>query len=116
MSNTGDGKKLATFNVEAELWEAFKNKARDNGTNASALLNQYLKNYLDDLDGVPSTNLGSTRVRESEPTNDESLIDRLEPRLVEKIKAQIEHGLGELVNSLIDANLSAAVEAQLGKE
>lgn len=121
MSNTGDGKKLATFNVEAEVWEAFKIKARQNGVNASALLNQWVKAYLDEnsityLGNNLDSNLGNTQVS-CQPMIDEGLlIERLVPTLAQQVKAEIEFHLGDLVNNLIDANLPAAVEAHLGKE
>lgn len=115
MSNTGDGKKLATFNIEGEVWDAFKTKARENGANASALLNQWIKSYLDDLDELPDNNLGNTQVNEVQSVSEESLIERILPSLTQKIRAEIEHDLGGLVNTLIDANLPAAIEAHAGK-
>ena len=40
--------KLATFRTDTDTWESFQAKAKRNGTNASALLQRYLRDYLDD--------------------------------------------------------------------
>ncbi len=39
--------KLATFRCDDALWEAFKQKAKANGSNASAVLLQYVRAYID---------------------------------------------------------------------
>ena len=116
MSNTGDGKKLATFNVEAETWEAFKAKARENGVNASVLLNQWVKAYLDESSTINIGKNLDSQTSHPQTINEESLIEKLAPTLVQQVRAEIESHLGDLVNNLIDANLPAAVEAHLGKE
>lgn len=41
-------KQLATFRIEAEQWQAFKAKATEGGTNATAMLLQWINLYLDD--------------------------------------------------------------------
>lgn len=41
-----DNKTLATFRLENQLWEAFKAEAAKNGTNASAALIAYCRNYV----------------------------------------------------------------------
>lgn len=89
MSRTGDGKKLATFNIDTETWEAFKAKARENGANASSLLNQWVKAYLENLDSLDITPISQTSAA------NESLV--------------------ALVSELIDSRLPAAIEAHLGK-
>lgn len=40
--------KLATFRTDSDIWDSFQDKAKSNGTNASALLQRYLRDYLDD--------------------------------------------------------------------
>lgn len=112
MSNTGDGKKLATFNIEGEIWDAFKAKAREDGANASALLNQWIKKYLDKL---PSDDLGSAQVDEAQSISEESLIERLLPSLTEKVKAAVKSDLGDLINDMMDKNLPTALGEHLGK-
>ncbi|MEP0918980.1 hypothetical protein NC981_19285 [Leptolyngbya sp. DQ-M1] len=40
--------KLATFRCDDALWEAFKQKAKANGSNASAVLLQYVRDHGDE--------------------------------------------------------------------
>ena len=40
--------KLATFRTDDEIWQDFQDKAKANGTNASALLQRFVRDYLDD--------------------------------------------------------------------
>lgn len=40
--------KLATFRTDSDIWDSFQDKAKANGTNASALLQRYVRDYLDD--------------------------------------------------------------------
>ena len=45
--------KLATFRTDGDIWQSFQDKAKANGTNASALLQGFVQNYLDgNLDGI----------------------------------------------------------------
>ncbi|WP_242072252.1 hypothetical protein [Nostoc sp. FACHB-110] len=48
MSNTGSGKKLASFNCEQKMWEKFIACCRDRGTTATATLTSFIELYLDD--------------------------------------------------------------------
>lgn len=60
-----DDKTLATFRLESGLWEAFKAEAAKNGTNASAALIAYCRDYVSgsrqisrqSIDEVDSTNI-----------------------------------------------------------
>jgi len=40
--------KLATFRTDGDIWDSFQDKAKANGTNASALLQRFVRDYLDD--------------------------------------------------------------------
>jgi hypothetical protein len=40
--------KLATFRTDSDIWDSFQDKAKNNGTNASALLQRFVRDYLDD--------------------------------------------------------------------
>jgi hypothetical protein len=40
--------KLATFRTDDETWDSFQAKAKSKGTNASALLQKFVRDYLDD--------------------------------------------------------------------
>ena len=56
MSNTGQNKKLATFNCDSELWGKFLHRCQEQGTTATATLTQcislYLEGKLDNIDGI----------------------------------------------------------------
>ena len=41
-------KPLATFRTDGKTWEDFQAKAKSKGTNASALLQKFVRDYLDD--------------------------------------------------------------------
>lgn len=47
MPTTAKNQRTATFNVDIELWEAFKNKASDEATSATRLLRAWIKAYLE---------------------------------------------------------------------
>ena len=47
MPTTAKNQRTATFNVNIEMWDAFKNKASDEGTSATKLLNTWIKAYLE---------------------------------------------------------------------
>lgn len=40
--------KLATFRTDSDIWDSFQEKAKSKGTNASALLQKFVRDYLDD--------------------------------------------------------------------
>jgi hypothetical protein len=40
--------KLATFREDSDIWDSFQAKAKSKGTNASALLQRFVRDYLDD--------------------------------------------------------------------
>lgn len=46
MSNTGRNKKLASFNCDIELWEKFTRQCRDNSTTATAILINFISQYV----------------------------------------------------------------------
>ncbi|AFZ15563.1 hypothetical protein Cri9333_4793 (plasmid) [Crinalium epipsammum PCC 9333] len=56
MTNTGQNKKLATFNCDSELWGKFLHRCQEEGTTATATLTQcislYLEGKLDNFDGI----------------------------------------------------------------
>lgn len=97
MSKTGEGKKLGTFNVETELWKAFKNKARANESTASSLLNDWVKEYLGQDIGNKNTgkNIGTVPTSESESAPMDSWSFR------------------EMVGELIDERLLVGIEEHL---
>ena len=56
MSNTGQNKKLATFNCDEKLWGKFLHRCQEQGTTATATLTQfislYLEGKLENFDGI----------------------------------------------------------------
>lgn len=69
-------KKLATFRIDADEWEAFQEWARRSGTNASALLVNYIEECLD------RTPTRFSRMPIDRITNNlDKRIDRLDERL-----------------------------------
>ena len=40
--------KLATFRTDSDIWDSFQAKAKSKGTHASALLQRFVRDYLDD--------------------------------------------------------------------
>jgi hypothetical protein len=47
MPTTAKNQRTATFNVNIEMWDSFKNKTSDEGTSATKLLNTWIKAYLE---------------------------------------------------------------------
>ncbi|BCL38991.1 hypothetical protein [Nostoc sp. MS1] len=47
MSNTGKGKKLASFNCDQKMWERFILRCQSKGTTATATLTHFIQMYLD---------------------------------------------------------------------
>ncbi len=68
MSNTGKNKILATFNCDPELWQAFKIKCRNNGSNATAILLELMELYID-TDVGETLEKGALSVRQKDIEN-----------------------------------------------
>ncbi|MFB2920292.1 MULTISPECIES: hypothetical protein [Aerosakkonema] len=81
-------KKLATFRIDGDEWEAFQQWAKRSGTNASALLVDYIEQCLD----RPPTKISI--LSQNEITNNiDARIDTIEKRLKvleESIEERIE--------------------------
>lgn len=66
--------KLATFRIDEGIWDAFREKAKSNKTNASALLKDFIGNYLDG--GIDASRpAGDSRL--------DSKVSQLEEQLIE---------------------------------
>ncbi|BAY72729.1 hypothetical protein NIES23_55570 (plasmid) [Trichormus variabilis NIES-23] len=63
MSNTGKGKKLASFNCDQRMWERFILRCQSKGTTATATLTHFIEMYidgsLDNLDAVADHDLNN---------------------------------------------------------
>jgi len=82
--------KLATFRTDSETWESFQAKAKRNGTNASSLLQRFLRDYLDDS-------------IDSRIDNKSDNLDGIDSRIDERIEAALDSRLSDIlreVNSL----------------
>lgn len=64
-------KKLVSFNANIEAWEAFKASAYENGTDASALLNQMIQGYIS----------GDSSLQSAQDSKLEAVIEKLRTRL-----------------------------------
>ncbi|WP_242044919.1 hypothetical protein [Anabaena azotica] len=71
MSNTGKGRKLASFNCDQKMWQQFIARCQSQGTTATATLTRFIQMYLDgsldNLDAVADHDLDNngldTRIR-----------------------------------------------------
>jgi len=81
-------KTLATFRIDPQQWEAFKNLASESGSNASALLLEFVRSTL-------SSNQISTSPHSSSPTHLDDKIERIDSQLGE-LRSQMEELRGKL--------------------
>ena len=86
-----DNKTLATFRLDVQLWEAFKAEAAKNGTNASAVLIAYCRDYV----SAASRQVSSSRIDENTSPID---IDNLDERIDKSVQDAMAETRAELVN------------------
>lgn len=89
-------KKLATFRIDANKWQAFQQWAKRSGTNASALLTEYIESCLD----IPPTKISRFSIDKNDHGSLEQRIDELEQRLKD-------------LQTSMEASIKQAVEMQL---
>lgn len=70
-------KKLATFRIDASKWQAFQQWAKRSGTNASALLSEYIEQCLD----MAPTRISRLSIDTNNTSHLEQRINELEKRL-----------------------------------
>lgn len=76
--------KLATFRTDSDIWQKFQDKAKTKGTNASALLQNFVQNYLDDnLDSIDKQS------RQTDNSIDINLDERIDTALEAKVDFSI---------------------------
>lgn len=75
---SGDSKQLATFRLDSELWEAFKQEARRNGKSASDVLVEFVASYVKNASGAAIQQIDNLE-KLLESHLDELLSDRLSP-------------------------------------
>lgn len=80
--------KLASFRVDSDLWQQFQGHAKENNTNASALLVAYIKSVVNTGNVITS----SQNINTSSESNNPSLsIQDIDKRIDEKIKSSIQN-------------------------
>lgn len=89
-------KKLATFRIDANKWQAFQQWAKRSRTNASALITEYIDGCLD----IPPTRVSRFSI---DKNSDDSLAQRMD---------ELEQRLKDLQSSM-EASIKQAVETQL---
>jgi len=93
--------KLATFRTDDKIWQSFQDKAKANGTNASALLQRFVQNYLDgNIDGIDNQS------RQADNGIDIALDER-----IDEIKTELDSRIDERIDSKI-SNLQTVVTNQ----
>jgi hypothetical protein len=102
-------KTLATFRLDPALWEAFKNMAAASGSNASAVLTEFVRSYLapqpvnESAAPVPNTQLPIPNSQSAYLDNLDGIIDeRLDNRGLkpETIKEQLEEHTSAIATGL----------------
>jgi hypothetical protein len=80
--------KLASFRVDSQLWEQFQAYAKENNTNASALLISYIKSVVNTGNVITS----SQNINTSSQSNNPSLsIQDIDKRIDDKVKQSIQN-------------------------
>lgn len=84
-----DNTTLGTFRIDKDVWKAFQDKAKNEGQNASAVLNRFIRQYLDGVVGMPADSESPMHLEES-----------LEGRIEEIVKAQLAASIASLETRL----------------
>jgi len=92
--------KLATFRTDSDTWENFQAKAKANKTNASALLQGFLRDY---LDNSIDSNLDKAAINYG---IDESLDSRIDAVLESKVYACIDERIDNKLESILQRVVS----------
>lgn len=79
--------KLATFRTDSDTWESFQAKAKRNGTNASSLLQRFLRDYLD----------GSIDSRIDDKSDN---LDGIDSRIDERIETALDSRLSDILREV----------------
>lgn len=106
-----DNKTLATFRLDAQLWEAFKAEAAKNGTNASALLLAYCRDYVSGESRQVSSSRIDKCIDEVSPRID---IDNLDERIDRQVQDAMAEARAELVSqtSHLLSEFQASIQQQ----
>jgi hypothetical protein len=96
--------KLASFRVDSQLWEQFQSHAKENNTNASALLVAYIKSVVNTGNVITSNPVVNTSTEVNNPTLSTQDIDNC---IDKKIKQSIQNintmSLQDIDNRIIES-------------
>ncbi|MCC5605141.1 hypothetical protein [Nostoc favosum] len=107
MSNTGRNKKLASFNCDVELWEQFTRQCRDNSTTATAVLINFISQYVN--------NPLSEVVKSSGNIKDPGKID-WEQLIKQQVDKYLEQNLPSYLDKYIASNQETGKKRQLNTQ
>lgn len=77
-------KTLATFRIDPDLWEQFKSQAANNGTNASAALIEFCRDYANGV-YIQSSRQSLDENEVSIYTNSQDLDERIDKRVLDAV-------------------------------
>ena len=92
-------KKLATFRIDSDQWIAFQEWAKRSGTNASALLVEYIEQCL-----LQAPTQASRFRLEGAVTNIDERLERLERKL-KSLEASLEPRIKEILNKQMSGGI-----------
>lgn len=107
MSNTGRNKKLASFNCDVELWEKFTRQCRDNSTTATAVLINFISQYVN--------NPLSEVVKSSGNIKDPGKID-WEQLIKQQVDKYLEQNLPSYLDKYIASNQETSKKRQINTQ
>jgi hypothetical protein len=124
---TMNADKLASFRVDSDLWQQFQGHAKENNTNASALLVAYIKSVVNTSNVITLNQIVNTF---SESNNPSLSIHDIDNRIDEKINQSIQNidnintlSIQDIDNRIIDSikqgdikdAISTSYEAMMGQ-
>ncbi|MDM3850741.1 MAG: hypothetical protein PT118_18570 [Aphanizomenon gracile PMC644.10] len=98
--------KLASFRVDSQLWEQFQSHAKENNTNASALLVAYIKSVVNTGSVITSNPVVNTSIEVNNPSLSLQDIDK---RMDDKIQQSI-HNINTLSLQDIDNKIQQSLK------
>lgn len=103
---------LATFRIDPSEWEAFKNAATASGTNASALLIEFVRTYPHkSVESPPKTTDSHLDTTENNCIDDSSpRLDSIEARLDKIEDSSLDNVVSDLVEKRLEAYLDKRID------
>ncbi len=102
---------LGTFRIDKEVWKSFQEKAKADGQNASAVLNRFIRQYLDGVVGIPADRESPVHLESSLEERIEAIVQAQLAASIANLEARIDE-LGKSKEDLVD-QLAAVGEARL---